>query len=264
MVLNRFDATSERPLVYLTNPRDEEGDRVALDLVRFEEAWSGDLVIVKRNYDLADEEQPFSFNLIAGLVFRERRMVRDLVISALFLGLFALAPIIYWRLLGDKVIYYSAMNTLAVLAGPWPSSSRSRRRLASTGNILLNVIVARVDARLNEYIYDRLLRLPIDFFERTQIGEVAHDMMEVYKIREFLTGQLFGTVLDSMMLLFFLPVMIAFSRVDDIGRNGVLHPHRALAPRHAARAATGDQPSHPGSDRARIHSSTRRSPACVR
>ena len=134
MVLSSFDPNPQRPLVYLTNPRDEEGGPMALDLVRFEEAWSGDLVIVKRNYDLVDEEQPFSFALIAGLVFRERRMVRDLVISAFFLGLFALAPIMYWRLMSDKVIYYSAMNTFAVLLGQWPSSSRSRRRLASSGN----------------------------------------------------------------------------------------------------------------------------------
>jgi ATP-binding cassette subfamily B protein len=211
MVLKSFDPNPQRPLVHLANPRDEEGGVMALDLVRFEEAWSGDLIIVKRNYDLVDEEQPFSFALIAGLVFRERRMTRDVGISAFFLGLFALAPIMYWRMLSDKVIYYSAMNTFVVLMATMGVIIMFEALFSFFRQFLLNVIVARVDARLNEYIYDRLLQLPIDFFERTQVGEIAHDMHEVYRIREFLTGQLFGTILDSIMLVFFLPVMIAFS-----------------------------------------------------
>ncbi|MBV9218581.1 MAG: peptidase domain-containing ABC transporter, partial [Methylobacteriaceae bacterium] len=53
--------------------------------------------------------------------------------------------------------------------------------------------------------------LPIDFFERPSVGAVTHDMNEIWRIRNFLTGQLFGTVLDSFVLLVFFPVMFFFS-----------------------------------------------------
>ena len=53
------------------------------------------------------------------LVMRERRVVRDLVICAMALSLFALAPIIFWRLLADKVIYYGGLNTFAVFVSRW-------------------------------------------------------------------------------------------------------------------------------------------------
>ena len=36
-------------------------------------------------------------------------------------------------------------------------------------------------------------------------------MNEIWKVRTFLTGQLFGTVLDSLTLFVFLPVMFFFS-----------------------------------------------------
>ena len=75
----------------------------------------GEVVLLRRNYDLADEEQPFSLGLIAALIMRERRMVRDLAICAMALSLFALAPIVFWRLLSDKVIYYGSLNTFTVL-----------------------------------------------------------------------------------------------------------------------------------------------------
>ena len=70
---------------------------------------------MRRNYDLTDEEQPFSLGLIAGLIMRERRSVRDLAICAMALSLFALAPILFWRLLSDKVIYYGSLSTFTVL-----------------------------------------------------------------------------------------------------------------------------------------------------
>ncbi len=76
---------------------------------------------------------------------------------------------------------------------------------------MLRTITARVDTRLSEYMFERVLRLPIDFFERTPVGQIAHDMNEIFKIRDFLTGQLFGTILDSMTLFVFLPVMFFFS-----------------------------------------------------
>src|SRR5262249_35385081 len=39
------------------------------------------------------------------------------------------------------------------------------------------------------------------------------DIREVFRIRGFLTGQLFGTILDSTTLIFFLPVMFFFSPI---------------------------------------------------
>jgi ATP-binding cassette, subfamily B, bacterial HlyB/CyaB len=59
--------------------------------------------------------------------------------------------------------------------------------------------------------YEKVLNLPIDYFERTPIGLIARDMNEIWKIRNFLIGQVFGTILDSTMLFVFLPVMFFFS-----------------------------------------------------
>jgi ATP-binding cassette subfamily B protein len=57
------------------------------------------------------------------------------------------------------------------------------------------------------------LDLPIDFFEKRQTGEIARDANEVWKIRKFLTGELFGTLLDAYVILFLLPVMFFFSAI---------------------------------------------------
>src|SRR5438477_11513657 len=42
---------------------------------------------------------------------------------------------------------------------------------------------------------------------------ITRDMNEMFKIRGFLTGQVFGTVLDSFVLMIFLPIMFFFSAI---------------------------------------------------
>lgn len=198
-----------QPVAYL---RDPGGDAIlTIDRKRFEDAWTGEIILVKREYELIDEEQPFSFRLVAAAIIKERRLARDMVLAALLLGLIALAPIMFWRLLSDKVIYYHAMNTFAVLCIAMAVIIVADTLLAYMRQILLLVLTARVDIKLSEYMFDKVLRLPIDFFERTQVGLIARDMSEIWRVRNFLTGQLFGTILDSLTLIFLLPVMFAFS-----------------------------------------------------
>jgi len=200
-----------QPVAYLRDPGGDPDALLTIDRQRFEDAWSGEIILVKREYELIDEEQPFSLRLVLAAVIKERRLVRDMVFAALLLGLIALAPIIFWRLLSDKVIYYHAMSTFTVLCLAMAVIIVAETLLAYMRHILVLVLTARVDVKLSEYMFDKVLRLPIDYFERTQVGLIARDMSEIWRIRNFLTGQLFGTILDSLTLIFLLPVMIAYS-----------------------------------------------------
>ena len=199
------------PVVVLQDPNGSEDAPLTIDRVRFEDGWAGDTLLVRRGYALSDEEQPFSFGLIASLIFRERGLVRDLVICAMALSLIALAPIMFWRLLSDKVLYHHAFSTLAVLCAVMGILIVFEAIFGYLRSFLLLRIVAKVDVRLSEYMFDNVLRLPIDYFERKQVGLIARDMNEIWRIRTFLTGQLFGTILDSLTLFVFLPVMFLFS-----------------------------------------------------
>ena len=213
MVLVAMNATVEdAPLcVTLRDPNAAADALLTLDWVQFQEAWSGDVVLARRSYELEDEEKPFGFGLIGTLILRERRIVRDIALSALALSLFALAPIIFWRLMTDKVIFYNAMGTFQVLVVGMGVIIAAEAAFQYLRSYLLLHLASRIDVRLSEYLFDKVIQLPVDYYERTQVGETMHDVNEIWKIREFLTGQLFGTVLDSMVLLIFLPVMFAFS-----------------------------------------------------
>ena len=100
MVLDGLEGSDEALSVILQDPKAGEGAKLVVDRQRFEEAWTREVVLLRRIYDLADEEQPFSLGMIMGLIFKERRIVRDLAICATALSLFrarayhVLAPVV--------------------------------------------------------------------------------------------------------------------------------------------------------------------------
>ena len=211
MVLIAVNGDEKIPSVALQDPAMDDGLLINLDQSRFEQAWTGETILLRRDYSITNEEKPFGIGLITSLVFRERKMLRDLVLCALALSIFGLAPIIFYRLMTDKVLNYKALNTYTVLCIGMLTLIVFEAVFTYLRQYMVLVISARVDARMSEYLFDRLLRLPTDFFERTQVGRIAHDMREADKIRTFLVQQAFGTVLDSLTLFVFLPVMFAFN-----------------------------------------------------
>ena len=96
-------------------------------------------------------------------------------------------------------------------------------------------LTTRLDVKLSTYMFEKVLNLPIDYFERTQIGRIARDIREICKIRTFLVGQLFGTILDLRRCWCSLPMMFFFSPMMTFAGPGVLRSYGGLASPHAAR-----------------------------
>jgi ATP-binding cassette subfamily B protein len=79
---------------------------------------------------------------------------------------------------------------------------------------LILVVGARVDAKLNLHVFQRLLRLPLDYFERNQAGYIwSMTGLQISKIREFLTGKLLTTMLDLVTLIVLLPILFLLQPV---------------------------------------------------
>ena len=213
MVLRRIDGEADQARVVLQDPNASDEALLIIDRPRFEEVWTGETILIKRNYEISDESQPFSIGFVLALLVRERWIIRDIAICAVVLSFLALTPIVFWRLLSDKVIYYKAYNTLTVLCVAMAVLVAFEAVFAYLRQLLILHLTTRVDVKLAKYMFDKILNLPIDFFERTQVGRITYDAQQIWRIRTFLMGQLFGTVLDSTTMLVFIPIMFFFSTI---------------------------------------------------
>src|SRR5262249_41380360 len=115
MVLRRLNAANDPNSGVLQDPNAGEEALLVIDRSRVEAVWTGEGVRVKRDYDLRSDAQAFTARYITSLVMRDWRLVRDIAISAIILGLLALVPIMFWRLLGERVMYYKSIDTFYVL-----------------------------------------------------------------------------------------------------------------------------------------------------
>jgi ATP-binding cassette, subfamily B, bacterial HlyB/CyaB len=210
-VLRGVDEGPEFPRVTLQDPNAGEDAPLTLDEERFTAAWAGDVLLFKRDHRISEEDQPFGLRLIAQQFLRDRRIARDIGISALVLSLAAVVPVLFWRVLIDVVLYNDAYDTLLVLTVTLLVVVGFETAFGYLRRYLVIYVTRQVDAKLATYMFDKVIQLPVDFFERNPVGEITRDMGELRKIREFFTGGLLGTVLDSLVLFVFLPIMFFYS-----------------------------------------------------
>jgi subfamily B ATP-binding cassette protein HlyB/CyaB len=215
MVLIRTEAQRPGwpPVVVLRDPNSTEEAPLVLDEARFTAAWAGDVILVKRDYRLRDEDRPFGMGWVAGQLLRDRRVARDLAVCAIILGVLAITPVIFWRVMVDRVMYYGSMSTFTMLCVAFGILLLFETAFGHLRRYLVLFVTTRVDIKIWSHMFNKMLNLPIDFFERTPTGEIVHNLYEIYRVRTFLTGQLFGTLLDSFVLVIFLPVMFMVSTI---------------------------------------------------
>jgi subfamily B ATP-binding cassette protein HlyB/CyaB len=210
-VLLRLDMVGGAPHVVLQDPNAGPDEIEIMDRAAFQAIWNGEIILIKRNYAIEDEAKPFSFGLILAMMLREKRIARDLVISAIMLSFLALTPILFWQTLSSRVIPYHAENTFLVLCCIMGLLIVFEAVFGAVRRYLLSRLTARVDVKLSTYMFDRLLNLPVDYFETTPLGITTYKIGQMSRVRAFLTGQVFGTVLDSGILIIFFPIMLYIS-----------------------------------------------------
>ena len=105
--------------VVLQDPRAGDDTLVTFERELFRDLWTGEIILVRRRYDLRDEKQLFDFRFVKNLVFRERRAIRDIAICAFVLGAIALSPILFWRVI-IGVVYDNSYNTFNVACLRFP------------------------------------------------------------------------------------------------------------------------------------------------
>ena len=68
-----------------------------------------------------------------------------------------------------------------------------------------------MDLTLGSSVIDRLLALPLSYFERRLVGELSQRLSELNTIRSFLTGTALISILNIVFAVLYLGVMFAYS-----------------------------------------------------
>ncbi len=210
-LLDAVERRGDVTVLVLSDPARPGRPVERIDPLSLSERWSGRAVLLRRRSSEDEDDRPFGLGWMLAQVARERRLFRDIALAALVCGFLALAPPLFYMVVVDRVLVHQRAATLLVLVLAITVVLAFDTALGFVRRQLAAYAAARIDARIGLHLFDRLIGLPMDFFERRPTGEIVHKLSEVRRVRAFLTGQLMGVVLDTGALLVLIPALFLLS-----------------------------------------------------
>ena len=181
------------------------------DRESFEEIYSGSCILLKKTYSLSDENQPFSLRWFIPEFLKLKGIFGQIALTVAIITLLSLAVPLFFQIVVDKVLVHKGIVTLntigigiicAVIFNGFMEFIRSYFLLFATNKIDISTAMKT---------FRHMMRLPIDFFERVPSGVLLKHMQQTERIRGFLSGNLFFTILDLCALCIFIPFLMFYS-----------------------------------------------------
>lgn len=211
------ETTDDAPLqIAVWNPEPAQGQAPGITWVNeedFDTMFSGEALLFKRRFSLTDENRPFELLWFIPEFIRQKKLLVEVALAVLAISAIGLVTPLFFQLVVDKVLVHQSYTTLTVLGVAVCIALLFNALLEFLQNYLLIFATNRIDIRLATKTYRKLLNLPVDFYERISSGVLIKHMQQTEKIRQFLSGSLFFSLLELLSLLVFLPVLFWYSGV---------------------------------------------------
>ncbi|THD43551.1 MAG: peptidase domain-containing ABC transporter [Bradyrhizobium sp.] len=207
-------ADAQKSIIYVRDPAAPEGaPPIAVDELRLRGVWNGEAVLLRAMRAQSDAEAPFTLGWIARVVAEERRSLFDIGLASFTISVLTVFPPLVVMAVVNRVLQFHSLSTLALLSAVLAVIFLYETLLGYSRRLIISVVGARLDAKLNLHVFDRLLRLPIEYFERNPAGETMYRISQVHRVRAFLTGKLLTTLLDLITLAVLLPILFLLNAV---------------------------------------------------
>ena len=167
--------------------------------------------LLKRRYKLTDEDRPFSLAWFLPEFFKLKGIFAQIALTVAMITVLSLVVPLFFQIVVDKVLVNKSYHTLNVLGFGIICAIIFNGFLDYLRSYFLLFATNKIDVATATKTFRHLMRLPVDFFERVPSGVLLKHMQQTEKIRGFLSGNLFFTILDLCSLLIFVPVLLLYS-----------------------------------------------------
>ena len=167
------------------------------------------LLLVKRAVDANTNK--FGWSWFLPLVNKYKWALGLVFVATLLAQLMNLAIPLMLQQIIDKVLNQGNVSTLNVLGSVMIILALFSGLLTALRQFIFVDTTDRMDLTLGSAVIDRLLALPLRYFERRPVGELSQRLGELNNIRGFLTGTALISVMNLFFALMYLVVMIIYS-----------------------------------------------------
>ena len=111
----------------------------------------------------------------------------------------------------DKTLSQGNISSLNVLGAALIAIALFQALMTALRTFVFKDTADRMDLQLGATVIDRLLRLPLPFFDKRPVGELSQRLGEMNSIRGFLTGTAITSLMDLLFSAIYIVVMILYS-----------------------------------------------------
>ena len=153
----------------------------------------------------------FGWGWFTPLISKYRVALAIVFFASLLSQLFSLAiPLLIQQII-DKVLSQGNLQSLNVLGTAMIVMALFAGILKVLRSYIFVDTTDRMDLTLGSAVIDRLLSLPLSFFEKRPVGELSQRLGELNTIRSFLTGTALVSLLSMIFAILYLAVMLVYS-----------------------------------------------------
>lgn len=177
----------------------------------FVETWGAQGEVLLLQPTNQTPQKRFGLSWFLPALKKHKRVLIEVFVASFFVQLFALANPLMIQVIIDKVIIQKSVDTLHILGILLLVLAVFEAVLGSLRTYLFVDTTNRIDMSLGSEIIDHLFRLPLRYFEKRPVGELATRINELENIRQFLTGTALTVVLDAVFSVIYIVVMFIYS-----------------------------------------------------
>ena len=194
----------------------EQSELVKIKKENFEEIFSSNIDVVLIEKSNLTKTKRFGLDWFLPVLKKYKKVLFQVLVASFVIQLFTLSSPLIIQLIIDKVINQRSLDTLQVLGVALILVTFLEAILGSLKTFLFTDTTNRIDQRLGSEVIDHLLRLPLNYFDKRPVGELASRISELEKIRNFITGQAMNSILDALFSLIYILVMFFYSTLLTI------------------------------------------------
>lgn len=176
------------------------------------EAWTGEVILFTRRFELPEEDSKFGFRWFMPVVGKYSRYLRNVLFISLLLQLLGLAAPFFTQVIIDKVLVHRSAGTLDILIIGMLLSALFTNWMQALRGYLFTNITSKMDVALSSRLFRNITALPLRYFGKWQVGDVVSRAGELENLRNFLTGSSLTVVLDIVFATVYLGVMLFYSK----------------------------------------------------
>ena len=167
------------------------------------------ILLVKRTNTTTTDR--FGWSWFAPLISKYKIGLLIVLLATFATQLATLAIPLLMQQIIDKTLSQGNISSLNVLGASLVVIALFQSLMTALRTFVFKDTADRMDLQLGATVIDRLLRLPLPFFDKRPVGELSQRLGEMNSIRNFLTGTAITSLMDIVFSIIYLVVMVLYS-----------------------------------------------------